>query len=187
MRKLHVAVLLLLPAISATALSTQQSQSPAAGRSPDFSGTWRSNSTDWMDTPPGLRPARDPKTQLIVSQEKDSIRVVLVTLEDSSDNVRFSQTPLTYRFGGEWSGPFNLPPNSTVTTGAKWIENGRSLELSSVVVFQRRDGTGEFRITTTENWSLDADGALRRKIRQVLPPNRFLGSGIIERTEWFRR
>ena len=160
--------------LAAAALSLGAGSS--AQRRPDLTGTWRLAERDVGvdDSPARAGLDREgPGALMLVTKARGAL-VVEQRLVDSAGAVLRTSLPVTYRLDGrEWSGPGGYTglaqsaPGRTVTTRARWLEDGHTLALSKVDTWARDDGA-QARVATEEQWTLDDRSAMLHVwLRQV--------------------
>jgi hypothetical protein len=185
-----------LTAASPSSASAQQRQQSAAPRrETDFSGRWSFVSRD-SSSETRRAGAQDPlgtdaedegggrrvRQEMVVTQSAESLTVRRRLMDSAGRVVRTLSATYRFRGGEEWSGPYAVQPGAVATTSARWMENGRALELTTVARWRRRDGSsGERQVATTESWRLRADGTLRRRLNEVT------AAGTRSATETWRR
>lgn len=117
----------------------------------NFSGTWSFNK-DKSETGSEGRGPRMAATKLVVKQEKD--KIVIERTGQGRDGETFTQKEELTLDGKENKVEGFGGRERTVT--AKWTDEGKTLTISSLMIFER-DGE-EFEMKSIEVWSLGEEG-----------------------------
>jgi hypothetical protein len=98
--------------------------------------------------------------EMAISQSGDTVTVRRILVDSATQKLLTTSTAL-YLIGRDWTGSFENPPGSTITTTMSWGLGGQVLQLSAIVRAPRAPT-----VTIFEVLQVGPGNQLRRNVRE---------------------